>query len=588
MAPSINRSNKILLLALVLFAGTVLGLFVVGCGRTSQTLPNTTAPSPTLAVSTQRTMLPSPTPTSPAAPFWLENTNVRMNSGRGNIAWSHNGEWLAYTHGYSVWVVRVDQWYDSRNIFPDLGSEWTVDDFIAWSPDDSMIGVTLERAVGQFGSEGFMAQVDWRRRSLSFLAPEQALLVDWNARDQILVNRDFDFWTFDRSTLAWKRLTITEPAGNYILKLPHWGPDGSLLLAGSEDMEVLTEYSLFVLDLEANRTEVLPVQAIGDFTWPPYPVASPDGRWIAWIERPTTDLWRIMLYDRQSRETAEVANTDSNGTFFWSALAWAPDSKRLAFSAEHFSGGYEYNVLWLAHINLPSGIPAQPKTPSAAAIEAQNKYNNVIWDNVADQFRGEDVPTIAKLVKRQISRESQFVPSKPNLMGLREEALEELKQAGRIEQTEGMPRRHEDGIRLGVQYLRYLWDLLAEQDRVHGLHPDTQDPVELENRLKTAMAAYMLGRDRVLAAHDMARQPNEWDSIRQCLAPDQYEGGTDRIQVKGKQSAEQYVTDIFSGWDTNPAPDHPPRTPTPGGPWQLDPAQCQISTSVPATPTRRR
>src|SRR3970282_1216824 len=72
---------------------------------------------------------------------------------------------------------------------------------------------------------------------------------------------------------------------------------------------------------------------------------SPDSRWIAYRSQRRAgfeaDLWRLMLYDRQS-----ATHTVVNEAFDRSAedLAWSPDSKTIYFAAENHGQNSIYSV----------------------------------------------------------------------------------------------------------------------------------------------------------------------------------------------------------------------------------------------------
>jgi dipeptidyl aminopeptidase/acylaminoacyl peptidase len=75
------------------------------------------------------------------------------------------------------------------------------------------------------------------------------------------------------------------------------------------------------------------------------PLYSPDGRYIAYRtqQRPgyESDRFRLMLYDRK---TGEKRNLTEDFDHWVGTFAWAPDSKMIAFSAEHLRHSLIYGV----------------------------------------------------------------------------------------------------------------------------------------------------------------------------------------------------------------------------------------------------
>lgn len=113
-----------------------------------------------------------------------------------------------------------------------------------------------------------------------------------------------------------------------------WTGDGRLFIAREDRLQDGREHVvMFLQDLQSNTWEQLPIEIFQNYG---APELSPDGRWIAWIEK---CVWfdhtclRLKLYDRQTGTTHEVANSEDSGTWLWKQLIWAPDSRRLAFTA---------------------------------------------------------------------------------------------------------------------------------------------------------------------------------------------------------------------------------------------------------------
>ncbi len=301
-------------------------------------------------------------------PSRLEDTQVEINDvgsfGQG-IAWSHRGDRIAYFYGESIWTVRVDQWDQLQRAY-DIAdySPWSLPGtFLAWSPSDAMIGVNLRKDRGTEPAEWYIGQIDWRRNALSFLAPEQGMGSAWSSDNRMAGYLDWDLGIYDIQSLKWQPLAVPERFASYYMRPTGWTSDNQLLLVGLPELDYKKDvlaYTVFLANLETGWWDTLPVQAVSTPSpWPPQPVASADGRWIAWIEDrfdfdPRT--WRIMLYDRTQAQLIEAAssteNSALNGTLMWESLTWSPDSKRLAFSATRVKGPDETKkTMWFLHLD---------------------------------------------------------------------------------------------------------------------------------------------------------------------------------------------------------------------------------------------
>jgi WD40 repeat protein len=71
------------------------------------------------------------------------------------------------------------------------------------------------------------------------------------------------------------------------------------------------------------------------------PAWSPDGKWLAFIRSANGQGARVYLLDPGTRQQREVT---SMAVMPWSAVAWSPDSQRLAFAAERSSEVWVYTV----------------------------------------------------------------------------------------------------------------------------------------------------------------------------------------------------------------------------------------------------
>jgi dipeptidyl aminopeptidase/acylaminoacyl peptidase len=99
------------------------------------------------------------------------------------------------------------------------------------------------------------------------------------------------------------------------------------------------------------------------------PLYSPDGKYIAYRaqQRPgyESDRFRLMLYDRK---TGEKKNLTENFDRWVGSLVWAPDSKRIYFSAENEGG----SLLYASDVDPESGHHSYPGDQPGAFVDGFN------------------------------------------------------------------------------------------------------------------------------------------------------------------------------------------------------------------------
>jgi hypothetical protein len=167
-------------------------------------------------------------------------------------------------------------------------------------------------------------------------------------------------------------------------------------------------------------------------------------------------------------------------------------------------------------------------------IQAQNQYNQLIWETVGEVFGEGDQRYIAGLVKRQIARESQFDPAMQSssgavgLMQLTEAAVTEVVREGSMSAVD--PLDPEQNVEAGVEYLKWLYDRIGSYEGSYGWRTSDED------RWRFTLASYNAGLGAIKQRRLDSEQPELWSSV---------EG---RVPLE----TQEYVRDIFN-FGENPA-----------------------------------
>ncbi|MBI3160485.1 MAG: PD40 domain-containing protein [Chloroflexi bacterium] len=153
-----------------------------------------------------------------------------------------------------------------------------------------------------------------------------------------------------------------DPAEFRRLDSPSWSPDGRRLawMAGTQQGEDYATWriQLLILDLETKTgVRLHPYVPLGRGGWPPAPVWSPDGRWLAfnpWSEDPTqSGIW-VVAADGTEEHFLTVPNPQGVWLNQLTPPVWSPDGTRLAFSLAQ-----DLPTFWWAEIGVwqPQALP---------------------------------------------------------------------------------------------------------------------------------------------------------------------------------------------------------------------------------------
>ena len=232
-----------------------------------------------------------------------EATKVtRLSTGADNVRWSPDGKWLSFT----------------SRVYPDCKDDACNEKRDAEHEKSKVKARIYDALLYRHWDEWW----DYKRSHL-FVIPAsggepRSLTPSWN-HDVPPVQRGSAAdigWSPDSKELCF--VAVTDP----VEAISTNGDIFTVPSAGGEAMRITTNQGFD-----------------GGCTY------SPDGRWIAYRSQRRAgfeaDLWRLMLFDRQSGTHAVV-----NETFDRSAedLAWSPDSKTIYFAAENHGQNPIYSV----------------------------------------------------------------------------------------------------------------------------------------------------------------------------------------------------------------------------------------------------
>jgi hypothetical protein len=363
----INRIALILILSMLLAAG---------CSRSKPAAePNEASPEDSLAQS-----LPNEAP--PASPFsglifrndeglWQINAEgasgkladcagTRLSADGNTMVYMQEGEIFLMnlanctatnlTNTQEAFDVNPQLWKAVPNVvFFGINPELNTGTPVAVNYDGSGFRVLDENAAPN-GDLGFSP--DGTR--IAYPGPTGPRIYDWVPGE--IQELDLTLFGLDPSTIQ----RIDSPA---------WSPDSSKLawVTGFLENDDYSTWRIAILVLDFNTMThqvIQPYVPVGRGGWPPAPVWSPDGRWLAfnvWAEDPTASGMYVASADGSQIIQLDIPNPDNNWLTQGISPLWKPDGSVLVFSIwlDEQTIYYANTTDWLpAPLPLPGqGIP---------------------------------------------------------------------------------------------------------------------------------------------------------------------------------------------------------------------------------------
>jgi Tol biopolymer transport system component len=240
---------------------------------------------------------------------------VSTKSSASAAAWSPDGRQVAfvrYRRGTTpgIWVV------DTTGVGPHpiLAGSWG---FLDWSPDGTRLAISAAAGIytvklngdslKQITTTGYAPRWSPDGRELAF-----------QTRDTTGIGT---IWIVSRDGTGLRSLA---PPGTDSWGDPDWSPDGTHLVHIRRSVSTGLS-DVYVMDTTGHAEQRLTMSESVQLG----PAWSPDGKWIAWSNGTTIELW-IMRPDG-----TEAHMLTSGGD-----LSWSPDSRRIAYSLPAFETTY--------------------------------------------------------------------------------------------------------------------------------------------------------------------------------------------------------------------------------------------------------
>jgi Tol biopolymer transport system component/DNA-binding winged helix-turn-helix (wHTH) protein len=280
-----------------------------------------------------------------------------------DIAWSHDGDWLAYALGNQLFLAKADG--TSSRPLAAVAAGSAVISHVRWSPDDRRLRFTLiaagpggtltfptTRALWEVAADGrnlHELRFPWPGKEMECCGewtPDGRYFVFWSQRDNIS-----NLWALEEKSDWWRRanrdpVQLTFGPMNYYQ--PVSSRNGKSIFAmGSQPSGELVHYDIerkeFVSFLGGRSLDRV--------------VFTRDGQWLAYVEYPEGTLWRA-----RSDGTEQLQLTFP--PLQAGSPRWSADGKRIAFHASQ-PGNLMKSFVISAEGGNPEPLPSEPLTEAS-------------------------------------------------------------------------------------------------------------------------------------------------------------------------------------------------------------------------------